>query len=89
MRTLDTVPARRQYNNRLTERGMVTSPTVVTQGNRESTTAGAQRTAELLHARFNHRRAEVLRLLPQCTRDAPRSSWATIARNFAWLRRML
>eukprot|EP00965_Chrysotila_dentata_P215275 6188669-Pleurochrysis_carterae.AAC.1 len=30
-------------------------------------------TAELLHARFNHRRAEVLRLLPKCTRDAPKS----------------
>eukprot|EP00965_Chrysotila_dentata_P051501 1708250-Pleurochrysis_carterae.AAC.1 len=39
-------------------------------------------TAELLHARFNHRRAEVLKLLPKCTRDAP-ASWATIARNFA------
>eukprot|EP00965_Chrysotila_dentata_P032875 1096177-Pleurochrysis_carterae.AAC.1 len=39
-------------------------------------------TAELLHARFNHRRAEVLKHLPQCTRDAP-NAWATIARNFA------
>eukprot|EP00965_Chrysotila_dentata_P046100 1532701-Pleurochrysis_carterae.AAC.3 len=48
---------------------------------------GAQMTAELLHARFNHRRAEVLRLFPQCMRDAP-GSWATIARNSAceeWL----
>eukprot|EP00965_Chrysotila_dentata_P100455 3319993-Pleurochrysis_carterae.AAC.1 len=39
-------------------------------------------TAELLLARFNHRRAEVLKLLPQCTRDAP-ESWASITRNFA------
>eukprot|EP00965_Chrysotila_dentata_P147434 4866882-Pleurochrysis_carterae.AAC.3 len=29
--------------------------------------------------RFNHRRAKVLKLLPQCTRDAP-SAWATISR---------
>eukprot|EP00965_Chrysotila_dentata_P230545 6197834-Pleurochrysis_carterae.AAC.1 len=35
----------------------------------------ARMTAELLHARFNDRRAEVLRLLPQCTRDAP-DEWA-------------
>eukprot|EP00965_Chrysotila_dentata_P046574 1547316-Pleurochrysis_carterae.AAC.1 len=39
-------------------------------------------TPELLHARFNHRRAKVLRLLPQCTRDAP-EAWASIVRNFA------
>eukprot|EP00965_Chrysotila_dentata_P161232 5324541-Pleurochrysis_carterae.AAC.1 len=38
-------------------------------------------TAKLLHARFNHRRAEVLKLLPQCTRDAP-DSCMTITRNF-------
>ena len=46
------------------------SPAVVTQGNRESNN-GAAMTAELLHARFNHRRAETIKLLPQCTRDAP------------------
>eukprot|EP00965_Chrysotila_dentata_P170589 5631382-Pleurochrysis_carterae.AAC.1 len=39
-------------------------------------------TPELLYARFNHRRAEVLSLLPQCTRDAP-EAWASIASNFA------
>eukprot|EP00965_Chrysotila_dentata_P182893 6039980-Pleurochrysis_carterae.AAC.1 len=39
-------------------------------------------TAELLHARFNHRRAEVIKHLPQCTRDAP-DAWATLARNIA------
>eukprot|EP00965_Chrysotila_dentata_P178399 5892082-Pleurochrysis_carterae.AAC.1 len=37
-------------------------------------------TAEVLHKRFNHRRAEVIKLLPQCTRDAP-TSWSTLARN--------
>eukprot|EP00965_Chrysotila_dentata_P003082 100965-Pleurochrysis_carterae.AAC.1 len=36
----------------------------------------------MLHARFNHRRAEVLKLLPQYTRDAP-EAWSNIARNFA------
>eukprot|EP00965_Chrysotila_dentata_P177858 5874666-Pleurochrysis_carterae.AAC.1 len=35
----------------------VAAPAVVTQGNREQA-RGAQMTAELLHARFNHRRAE-------------------------------
>eukprot|EP00965_Chrysotila_dentata_P022213 734714-Pleurochrysis_carterae.AAC.1 len=39
-------------------------------------------TAELLHARLNHRRAETIKLLPQCTRDAPKA-WATLARNIA------
>eukprot|EP00965_Chrysotila_dentata_P068116 2253127-Pleurochrysis_carterae.AAC.1 len=39
-------------------------------------------TAELLHTRFNHRRAEVIKLLPQCTRDAP-TSWTTLARKIA------
>eukprot|EP00965_Chrysotila_dentata_P039822 1322977-Pleurochrysis_carterae.AAC.1 len=39
-------------------------------------------TAELLRTRFNHRRAEVIKLLPQCTRDAP-DAWATLARNIA------
>eukprot|EP00965_Chrysotila_dentata_P067610 2237570-Pleurochrysis_carterae.AAC.1 len=57
------------------------SPAVVTQGNLESA-SGTMMTAELLHARFSHRRAEVLKLLPQCTRDAP-NAWAAIARNFA------
>eukprot|EP00965_Chrysotila_dentata_P237405 6201891-Pleurochrysis_carterae.AAC.1 len=56
------------------------SPAVVTQGNHEST-GGTTMTAELLHTRFNHRRAEVLKFLPKCTRDAP-NAWATIARNF-------
>eukprot|EP00965_Chrysotila_dentata_P029337 974709-Pleurochrysis_carterae.AAC.1 len=51
------------------------------QGNHEST-SGTTMTAELLHARFNHRGAEVLKHLPQCTRDTP-NAWATIARNFA------
>eukprot|EP00965_Chrysotila_dentata_P027999 930927-Pleurochrysis_carterae.AAC.3 len=40
-------------------------------------------TAELLHTRFNHRRAEVIKLLPQCTCDAPTSQWTTLARNIA------
>eukprot|EP00965_Chrysotila_dentata_P212642 6187156-Pleurochrysis_carterae.AAC.4 len=39
-------------------------------------------TVETLHARFTHKRAEVIRMLTQCTRDAP-ESWATIARDFA------
>eukprot|EP00965_Chrysotila_dentata_P101122 3339621-Pleurochrysis_carterae.AAC.1 len=39
-------------------------------------------TAELLQARFNHRRAETIKLLPQWTRDAP-DAWATLARNIA------
>eukprot|EP00965_Chrysotila_dentata_P249642 6208997-Pleurochrysis_carterae.AAC.2 len=39
-------------------------------------------TAELLHARFNHRRAEVIKLLPQFTGDAP-DARATLARNIA------
>eukprot|EP00965_Chrysotila_dentata_P216138 6189197-Pleurochrysis_carterae.AAC.1 len=60
---------------------VASSPTVVTQGNQE-TLATTQMAAELLHVRFNHRRAEVIRLLPQCTRDAP-NSWAAIARNIA------
>eukprot|EP00965_Chrysotila_dentata_P241716 6204442-Pleurochrysis_carterae.AAC.1 len=58
---------------------VATSPAVVTQGNRESV---AQMTAELLHAQFNNRCPDVLRLLPKCTRDALDSS-ATLARNFA------
>eukprot|EP00965_Chrysotila_dentata_P132848 4392676-Pleurochrysis_carterae.AAC.1 len=57
------------------------SPAVVTHGNRKPT-KGGQMTAELLHATCNHRRAEVLRLLPQCTRDAP-TEWTSIARNIA------
>eukprot|EP00965_Chrysotila_dentata_P146778 4846536-Pleurochrysis_carterae.AAC.1 len=57
------------------------SPAVVTQSNHESISRTTM-TAELLHARFHHRRAEVLKHLPQCTRDAP-NVWATIARNFA------
>eukprot|EP00965_Chrysotila_dentata_P023818 789219-Pleurochrysis_carterae.AAC.2 len=59
----------------------VAAPAVVTQGNREQA-RGAHMTAELLHARFNHRRAEVLRLLPQCRRDGHKA-WAEIARNIA------
>eukprot|EP00965_Chrysotila_dentata_P176784 5838920-Pleurochrysis_carterae.AAC.1 len=49
---------------------------------RGESTSGAAMTAELLHARFNHRRAEVIKLLPQCTRDAP-DARATLARNIA------
>eukprot|EP00965_Chrysotila_dentata_P037043 1232574-Pleurochrysis_carterae.AAC.1 len=36
---------------------IATSQAVVTQGNREPSTTG-QMTAEMLHARFSHRRAE-------------------------------
>eukprot|EP00965_Chrysotila_dentata_P254164 6211781-Pleurochrysis_carterae.AAC.3 len=39
-------------------------------------------TTELLHTRFNHRRAEVIKLLPKCTRDAP-TLRTTLARNIA------
>eukprot|EP00965_Chrysotila_dentata_P160347 5294636-Pleurochrysis_carterae.AAC.2 len=60
---------------------LAASAAVVTQGNREASTT-AQMTAETIHARFNHRRAEVIRMLTQCTRDAP-ESWVTIARDFA------
>eukprot|EP00965_Chrysotila_dentata_P106707 3524534-Pleurochrysis_carterae.AAC.2 len=60
---------------------MATPPAVVTHGNRESTN-GAAMTAELLHACFNHRRAEVIKLLPQCTIDAL-GALATLARNIA------
>eukprot|EP00965_Chrysotila_dentata_P207996 6184453-Pleurochrysis_carterae.AAC.1 len=59
----------------------VASAAVVTHGNREQA-SGAHMTVELLNARFNHHRAKVLRLLPQCTRDAPKA-WADIARNIA------
>eukprot|EP00965_Chrysotila_dentata_P140850 4656394-Pleurochrysis_carterae.AAC.1 len=39
-------------------------------------------TAKVLHTRFNHRRAEVIKLLPQCKLDAP-ASWSTLACNIA------
>eukprot|EP00965_Chrysotila_dentata_P138324 4575149-Pleurochrysis_carterae.AAC.1 len=44
-------------------------------------------TAELLHAQFNHRRAEMLKHLPQCTRSAP-NAWAVIARIQLRMRRL-
>eukprot|EP00965_Chrysotila_dentata_P155786 5147996-Pleurochrysis_carterae.AAC.1 len=47
----------------------------MTQGNREAANDGSTMTVELLHARSTHRRAEMLKLLPKCTRDAP-DSWA-------------
>eukprot|EP00965_Chrysotila_dentata_P081812 2700667-Pleurochrysis_carterae.AAC.2 len=39
--------------------------------------------AIIMHARFNHLRAEVIKLLPQCTRDAP-DAWARLARNITY-----